>query len=299
MDLDFDQYRRAYYEQALPRLARELESAGVGTLERMALRVMFVVEANRVPKFPGSEPMYTILPKLTNELFAFAGCLRAGSLHGAWQHIRGIQEVHGAVHYLYLADPADSAARTNRYVEQGRALPWLRRQHVRNEHAKQRSGGAKLKVSDAHLKRVEAATADACAWVDDAQIARWSQIFQVDVVKKPQRVVWHLDKSISQLLTDAGYDGADDDDENDAAWFYQVLCQPTHVTAVGHRLTAGSGNARLIGWDTEMLVVAIATCAGSTYQLTRVLDKVHPFGLADAISGDVRALLASVSDATD
>lgn len=142
-------------------------------LERLTLKVAYLFHAGgmKVPNGHAGEAVRSLVAMLVNELQAFVGAIRYGSLHGAWHHVRAVTEIDASLDYLF-AEPARVEHRAEQFVEFARMVPWVRRRELEEALAKGEISQAEFNdrnlVSDALI-----------AHATPVQIQAWVGLFGV------------------------------------------------------------------------------------------------------------------------
>lgn len=262
----FDDYRRTYFQRV-----REYEGVmdREGPLrlpEAMALRLAWGAETEvfRFPADSAGRAARILYARLTNELLAFVGALRVGSMHGAWHHVRALIEVRATVHHLWLSAPAERGTRIERYLTFLDAVGWLRLQELRN-------------AGDAERTKMFEASAKQNGYAPSADdIAAWSRIFQVDVEKRPEAAKWHAGR-LTKLIEEC-------DPSGNARAEYWAYSQATHPSPLGGRLSGV--DVRLIGFDFAHLPGAVDAAVLHAFATVSTFDKA--LGLGDTLRQLVR-----------
>lgn len=269
---NFEDYRKEYFATVRKAEGRIDLEGPMRLPEAFALRLMWGYESGAVavPNDPDGRAVRILYAKLTNELLAFVGSVRVGSLHGAWHHIRAIIEVRAAVHYLWLAEPSERELRIERYLTYLDALGWLRRQQVQN------AGDVK------RAKMLDDAARRAGRVYTQSDIDGWSKLFKVDVQKRPQDAKWHPGISISKMVSECDASGG-------AMADYWAYSHATHASPLGGRL--GSETLRLVGFDWTALPGAVDSAMGHSHFSAVALDAAHGMGLRSLVRAEMDEFL--------
>lgn len=283
----FDAYRRRWFEH-LRKIDGHLDREGPLRLpEQMGLRLLWGVESGQLT-FPTDPDVdgrtaRVLFAKLTNELLAFVGCARIGSLVGAWQHVRGVIETRATVHYLWLALPAERANRIKRYWTYLHAVGWLRQQELRNALDTE-TDDAKRAVLAYRVRMFEEAAAAANYAASDTDVDAWSSLFGIDVRKKPQNAAWYpQNHKITRMVRECDPSGG-------ALRDYWLASHATHTSPLGARVAGAE--LRMIGYDTTLLPMAIDSVMGHAHFAARAFDRAIATELVAFVEPDLRELMA-------
>jgi hypothetical protein len=207
-------------------------------LERLTHKLAFVCNTGRVnfPETSAGRTCWIVITKLTNELHSFSGALRAGSLHGAWQHVRAVIEVSAVLAHIFN-DVTATARRAAQFVEFERVDEW---KILRRLQAKAEALTADERVILDRLSP-NAPTAE--------QIAAWLKLYEVRTEEKLANLKkWHkpqLTELVVNLEAKTGDPGP-----------YSLICHTAHVSPVAYKLV-GKGGARTLGYDAGMAQFAV------------------------------------------
>ncbi|MBN8609667.1 MAG: hypothetical protein J0L92_03735 [Deltaproteobacteria bacterium] len=242
---EFETYLRDY-PRAMSAIRDDLRrTTRIALLDQLLIKLMFCVEARRLTYPPGEpgEVAKEMIAKLTQETFAFIGCMNFGSVVGAYTHIRSIHELQAAWHYVFH-DPATVNQRSRRWREWPRVEAYFLYRRTQLDVA---AGD----VEPAELDRV-VALAPWVVHVGPTDLAEWFQIYQKDFSKKHSPGVWH-EGTISDRIraVDTGVD-------------YHTVSHAPHASPVGHRL-AGE-RLKLVGWDPGSQTLAVEVALGALLQ---------------------------------
>ncbi len=231
---DYDRFEAEYeihFAKVLPALLAKTELA---SLERITRKLTFVCERGPVPWPAGDEGGVSraLVFKLIHELHAFAGCLRAGSVLGAFHHVRALMELRGVVHHVFGVEGPERAARIARFAEWPNAAPYLyqRRREIERDLA-QRTPEAFDAATRATQHRANPSA---------PELAAWTKLYGKDVEKKGKPKEWH-GNSIAALLWQA-------DTPGDLIHQYDTICNAAHVSPIAANFVDSSGLA-LRGWE--------------------------------------------------
>lgn len=251
-------------------------------LERFALKIAYLLDSGEA-ELPASQVgtfVAAILSKLTNEMLAFGGAIRASSLYGSYHHVRAVMELGAAVHHG-LADPSSVAKRVEQFVEFEKMFPWCRRRRL--EFAL-----ASKKISQEQFDRLNVVSDSLIAHATSEQIDAWKMLFGVNTEKNlASRIAWHS-PTIKQLFIDMDPSGS-------AYAAYEILCHPTHVSPLGYRLTGGP-QPPLFGYQPHMLTSAINGMFGRVYQVVKMVEQKLDLGLTPGIEPELLAFVGRVED---
>jgi hypothetical protein len=250
---DFKKYVEVH-EQAARDAQTFLSTTELPVLERLTLKLAFIHNRGVVtfPATAAGRSCQAALMKLSNELFSFCAALRAGSLYGAWHHLRGIIEVNAALFHIF-ADAATSARRANQFVEYDRLSEWKVHRRLQ-EKAK---AGTLEPDEQTLLDQMEAPA-------DQSAVDSWIALYGVSNEDQLAKLrYWHK-PSIRELLDAMNPSG-------DLHGAYQAMCQPTHFSPTGHRLTTRQGPTTL-GYDSGNAVFGIRQ---TFYRAGNVLNQIE------------------------
>lgn len=280
MDDTVEARRIAYlegYHRAIGANSAQMNAlAGVPIVEELAVTVMFAFTEHRkhlkVPEGPRGTTLTRLVLKLSHELLAFVGSMKAGSLVGGYHHVRAIIELGAAHHYLF-GNPALTDRRCERF------LTWQLVEH--EKHARRvRSWLAAGKCTQAHFEELMAEHASWGPAVDDEVLANWAALYEYPDVKKGKLPnTWHHPLSITKMIQslDARTPGT-----ADAEGQYVTACHATHVSPVGHYL-ADHKNMKIIGWDERQAQRAVVSLLKFAIGWLLALDDVLGESLFPAI----------------
>lgn len=271
--MTFDEYVDSFVAKRATAEATA-HAGGLPMLDRIALKVGWLIETNQavLPADAKGAVLASLVAKLSTELLAFTGAIRMGALDGAWQHVRALIELRGAVHYLF-SDPKESSRRVEQFTEFEEMMPWVRRKTLEN---------------DFNAGRLTKAQFDAQNFITDSRVAhatpsrmkRWRALFGTKLLSRAR---WHAGGA-KELLTAV-------DPTGDLYFQYQMVCHTVHVSPVGHRF-GGFGPPRLVGYSPA----ALNTALGAMFLHARaVLGHLDPHlggVVRDGVVEEVRAFLA-------
>ncbi|MCZ7679801.1 MAG: hypothetical protein M5U28_13970 [Sandaracinaceae bacterium] len=243
------------------------------------MKLLFVLESqfSKLPEGDVNKFLVTTLPKLTNELLSFIGCLRHGSAWGSLHHTRAIIEIAAMVNHIN-ASPAKRERRLAKYAEFT--------DFVRCQFFLGLTPDSDGSISEAAAARglPPPTTAEVSLWWK--RIETWRSLYVT--AKRPdlsQVRYWHAPASLEQLVRDLGSD--------DAWWSnYERLCHGTHVSPLGYRLVV-QGNPMLVGFRGDQPHVLLAL-QGLTMAFARCIvefDKLLEEKLIGALEPEASALL--------
>ncbi|MCA9609925.1 MAG: hypothetical protein KC619_30220 [Myxococcales bacterium] len=278
MQRSFDEYLSTF-EQKRAEAEAALAPTGLAELERLVMKVAYLLDAQvtALPSGNAGTVLGALVAKLTNEQLAFSGALRMGALHGAWHHVRAVMELDATVHYLFEDDPSETSKRIEQFVEFGEMAPWARRRRLELD----RDAG---KITKEQFLEKNLVSDSLVAHATPERIEAWKKLFSAKTEKKLlQRLAWH-DGSIKKL-----FDAIDP--TGDLHFHYQVLCHPTHVSPLGHRLS-GTGPPRLFGYAPVAAATVTATMFGNVFQVLERLDGQVSGAFNDGLGSEVAAFLA-------
>lgn len=274
----FEDYLAAF-EAKRAQAEAALADTGLGELERLGMKVAYLLDQRLLPLPEGKvgTVVGALIAKLTNELLAFSGALRMGALHGAWHHVRAAMELEGTVHYLFDGEPAQTAKRVEQFLEFGEMAPWARRRRLEFE----RDEG---KLTEDEFREKNIVSDALIAHATPERVECWKRLFSATTEKQlTKRRAWH-DGSIKAL-----FDAIDP--TGDLHFQYEVLCHPTHVSPLGHRL-GGWGPPRLFGYAPPAAQTATAAMFGYVYRILERLDRQVGGAFNDQLGNEVEAFLA-------
>lgn len=227
----FEQFQRDYFG-ALPRVGRRLDTeCRLHLPERAVLKMAWAADHDGLTFRPDEDGQAAsiVFARLTNEVVAFVGALRAGALVAAWHHVRALIELRALVFHLWLEVPTAKAERVHLYLTWAQAAGWLRLQGARN-------AGESAIVAVWEKAEREAGP----QWTDE-DIDGWSKLFRVDVRKHPDSANWRpRGTSLTDLVKACDRTGF-------AMRDYWLASQAIHPSPLGGRL---AGRSLLpIGWD--------------------------------------------------
>ena len=266
-------------EQSRVAAEEALRGFGLDELDRFAMKVAYVLEEQVVPMPEGKlgTVLGAIISKLTNEVLSFSGALRMGAAHGAWHHVRAVMELDAAVHYLFDDDRSQTAKRVEQFIEFGEMAPWSRRRRLEIE----RDDG---RITDQEFQQRNIVSDALIAHAVPERIACWKQLFSCSTEKQlTKRRAWH-DGSLKSL-----FDAVDQ--SGDRHHEYEVLCHPTHVSPLGHRLSGG-GPPRLFGYAPPAAEKAIAYMFGNVYRVLERLNEQFDGAFNAQLAEEVEAFLS-------
>lgn len=207
---------------ALSEVARFLTETPLAEVEELALRLAHLLE-NRDVAFPSNAEgaaVPLLIAKAITEVTGFASCCRAGSLWAGYHHIRAMIELYAASVHI-VVDPDQRAIRLARFHEYDQAAAY--REHLLS-----------FETGD-NFRRFE---------VDDSRLALmverepyWRALYE----RKNLRTLraWHDPVPIKTLLEHC--DQLSPDDVGRWRRYYADICNPTHVSPLGHKAVGAHG----------------------------------------------------------
>ncbi len=233
----------------------------------LAIKLAYFADVEGLPSLSPKLHVFahSMLHKMTNEILAACGCIRAGTVYGAWHHVRAILETHAAIHHV-LTDAAERDARLTRFIEYPRLVPW------RTRFAEVQAGrGPESIVS-------EGALADAT----QSQIETWMKLYDCKSEKALAKLPrWHSG-SITALIDALDSDGT-------SARMYSRMCHPTHASPLGRRLS-GWSQQRALGFDIAAATSVIDAAAAHSYLAIKSLDRAMDGALVAFVAPELTAL---------
>lgn len=302
---DFDQYV-AEYRDALRKLDEGLQrNPAFRAIEKTALSLGFLYDTNDLG-IEGTDDeklvVNVLIAKTAIECFALVGSMKNGSLAGAIHHSRSLMEIRAALNYLY-EDPAKTPVRVARFLEWSKVAGYLRlaRMRAARKAALERVEGRKKdglitqdefdaqknEIDEIYADEEESLKTVGADSLTSAEIDEWKKLYGADFEKKPEKLAaWHAGKGITQLVAELG-----PHEES----LYDVACNATHVSPLGHRLSAPQPVH--FGWASDGAALARALGLGATSlaQLVFLLDSrcggtlAEKIGLDDATKAALQA----------
>jgi hypothetical protein len=214
-----------------------LESeTGLVTLDRITLKLAYALNHNLIdlPDSKKGRAIRVLIAKIAHEAMAFSGGLRAGTLDGGWHHLRALIEVRAALLYLF-ADKAHTEVRLEQFLEYGDFMVWQKRKQLDDDLKNTR-------ITPLGFDRQNTVSDALLATVTPQVIANWRRIWGKNDKELMKIRHWH--RGTIKDLIDAV------PSEHSLNREYEILCQGTHVSPVGHRLANDRG-ARTLGYEAK------------------------------------------------
>lgn len=258
------------------------EQTRLRPLEELGVHLLHIFGTGQVvvPNNDAGSVLLALIVKLTNELFAFCGCMRAAALLGSYHHLRVLLELRAALHYLF-GEVKDTPKRVSQFLEFERMAPWQRYRTLELARDKGlREPASRGSITQDEFVRVNLVSQDRIAHATPDQIKIWMALWgftNPDKLARDQQH-WH-EGGIRTLMLSLDPTGGQ-------YRSYEVLCHATHISPLGHRLIGGP--MQLLGFTDLSATSAVNSMCGSVWfalkTINGVLDGALDYLLADAVS---------------
>lgn len=273
---DFDEWVQTHNAEVAEAVAFLESKTDLVPLERMTRRLAYVLNHNLidVPNSNKGKAIRLMIAKIAHEVFAFCGGLRAGTLDGGWHHLRALIEVRAALHYIF-ADKTQTKVRLEQFFEYGDFMLWQRRKQADDDLQNNR-------ITPLQYDKQNLVSDEMMARVTPQMLDNWRTIWGRSDAKLMTLKHWHRG-TIKDLIEAVGVDV-----KRDVNREYEVLCQGTHVSPVGHRLANDAGE-RTLGYEAKEAHSAITSMVGHMFRALRQIDLALDKKLLKHIVAELKA----------